>query len=397
MKSIRNLASVSLSVLLAGCLPTLDMRDPVPEPLVERASVADFGTIRYYSDDADSLERLALARIQHLKHKFANQNVRGKRFDINFLSLSGGGSDGAFGAGFLVGWSERGTRPQFDAVSGISTGAMIAPLAFLGPKYDQQLREAYTTISTDDVAQRQVLSAILGQSAGLVSTEPLQRLIAKYMTQEMLEEIAVAHRNGRMLLIGTTNLDAQKSVIWDIGAIANSGRTDALALTRQIILASAAIPGAFPPVEVNVQADGKPFVELHVDGGVTRQVFLYPPGYSPTMIDRAIGWKPNRRAYIIRNSKVDPQFKAIEAKLLPIASRSIDTLIKTQGVGDLYKIYMIAKRDGVDYNLTYIPPDFNVQSSSAFDKVYMNALFQKGYEMARSGYQWEKAPPATAF
>jgi hypothetical protein len=132
---------------------------------------------------------------------------------------------------------------------------------------------------------------------------------------------------------------------------------------------------------------------MHVDGGVTRQVFLYPPGFEPEIIDAAVGWKPARSAYIIRNGKVSPEFAVTKAKLLPITSRSISTLIKTQGVGDLYQIYLTTKRDRVDYNLAYIPADFAMQSKSAFDKAYMNALFKLGYSLGRAGMKWEKSPP----
>lgn len=273
------------------------------------------------------------------------------------------------------------------------TGTMMAPLAFLGPKYDPLLKEAYTTLTDSDVATPQIFSAMLGKSAGLADTTPLKALVAKYMTAEMLVEIAQEHRKGRVLMIGTTNLDAQRSVIWDIGAIASSGSPNSLDLVRQIILASAAIPGAFPPVQINVIADGKKFQELHVDGGVTRQVFLYPPGFSPKTVDKVIGWKVKRRLFIIRNTKVDPEFAQTKDQLIPIATRSIATLIKTQGIGDLYQMYATAERDGVDYHLAHIPSDFAVASKSAFDKDYMNALFQRGYELGRAGYKWHKVPP----
>jgi hypothetical protein len=142
-----------------------------------------------------------------------------------------------------------------------------------------------------------------------------------------------------------------------------------------------------------VQVDGKVYDELHVDGGVTRQVFMYPPGYSPRVVDKALGWKAKRYAYIIRNAKIDPQFKITKAKLLPISARSIDTLIKSQGIGDLYRIYATASRDGVDYNVAHIPSSFSVPSKSTFDRTYMNALYELGYSSASSGYKWHKAPP----
>jgi predicted acylesterase/phospholipase RssA len=238
-----------------------------------------------------------------------------------------------------------------------------------------------------------VFAAVIGAADSLADTKPLQALVAKYMTAAMLKEIAAEHKKGRILMIGTTNLDAQRSVIWDIGAIAESGHPDSLELVRKIILASASIPGAFPPIDISVTADGKQYKEMHVDGGVTRQVFLYPPGFSTRDVDKALGWKINRRVYIIRNAKIDPEFAVTKDQLLPIASRSISTLIKTQGIGDLYQIHTTARRDGIDYNLAYIPKDFTVVAKDAFDKAYMNALYDLGYSLGRAGYGWHKMPP----
>jgi predicted acylesterase/phospholipase RssA len=384
---------IPLVVLNGGCATDLGPRVAVPVGLVESAAVSDLENIRFWGDSKQKdYAVLTERRIAAIRELYGDKAANVSR-DSHFLTLSGGGSDGAFGAGLLVGWTERGDRPRFDFVTGVSTGAMMAPLAFLGPKYDAKLREAYTTLTDGDVATPQILSALVGASAGLADTTPLKGLVAKYMTAEMLAEIAAEHRNGRALMIGTTNLDAQRAVIWDIGAIAASGSPSSLNLIRQIILASAAIPGAFPPVEIDVTAGGRRYQELHVDGGVTRQVFLYPPGFSPKVIDGAIGWKIRRRLFIIRNTKVDPEFSETQDQIIPIATRSISTLIKTQGVGDLYQIYVTAKRDGVDYNLAYIPPDFAVPAKSAFDKTYMNALFQRGYELGRAGYPWHKQPP----
>ncbi|WP_162918648.1 patatin-like phospholipase family protein [Taklimakanibacter deserti] len=380
---------------MAGACASSDaLRDPVPKGLVDRATVDNLEGIRFWGDAPPGTYRsIAEARIAQLEKKYGASGLKGKKVAVESLSLSGGGDDGAFGAGLLVGWSESGTRPEFEIVTGISTGSMIAPMAFLGPRYDGMLKEAYTTVSSKQLVKTQVLSALLGSSDGLADPRPLANMIARYTSQKMLEEIAAEYRKGRFLLIGTTNLDAQRPVIWDIGALANSGRPDALQLMRKIILASASVPGALPPVELKVAADGKFYDEMHVDGGVTRQVFLYPPGFEPEIIDEALGWKPARRAYIIRNGKVSPEFAVTKAKLLPITSRSISTLIKTQGVGDLYQIYLTTKRDRVDYNLTYIPADFAMQSKSAFDKAYMNALFKLGYSLGRAGMKWEKSPP----
>jgi predicted acylesterase/phospholipase RssA len=390
---LRALTFVGLAATAAGCAADLVPRAAVPQGLVDQASVPELQHVRFWGDSKPGAYKdLTEKRIEAVR-KVYGSNASKITKTANILTLSGGGSDGAFGAGLLVGWTEHGDRPQFDFVTGISTGAMMAPLAFLGSKYNPQLKEAYTTLSTDDVATTQVFAAVIGAADSLADTKPLQALVAKFMTAEMMKEIAEEHRKGRILMIGTTNLDAQRSVIWDIGAISASGYPGSLDLIRKIILASAAIPGAFPPIEISVTADGKQFQEMHVDGGVTRQVFLYPPGFSPKDVDKAIGWKVKRRLYIVRNTKIDPEFAVTKDQLLPIATRSISTLIKTQGIGDLYRIYSTAKRDGVDYNLAYIPQEFDAISTSGFDKAYMNALYQRGYELGRAGYDWHRAPP----
>ncbi len=384
---------VVLAVPLAACNPDSPMLDRVPEPLVDSVRIGDFKNIRFDAEDPASLHALAEERISEIREAYGAGSLRGRSIDINYLSLSGGGGDGAYGAGLLVGWTASGRRPKFDVVTGISTGALIAPMAFLGPAYDAKLKEAYTTVSTADVERSQDVMALVGGADSLSGAGGLQALIARYLTAPMVEAIAAEHRKGRALLIGTTNLDSQRPIIWDIGAIAESGRPDALALIRQIIQASASIPGEFPPVKIAVSADGKPFNELHVDGGVTRQVFLFPPGYDPKIVDTAIGWRPTRRAYIIRNAKVDPDYELTQSQLLPIANRSISTLIKTQGIGDLYRIYTVSQLDKIDFNVSYIPSDFTARSTSFLDKDYMNKLFDFGYQEGKAGIRWNKKPP----
>lgn len=370
------------------------MPNAVPEADLTSAKVGSFGTpIRYWADEPSGAfverERKTIATVR------ANygDSLRGKRFPINYLSISGGGADGAYGAGFLTGWTKRGDRPKFNVVTGISTGSMIAPLAFLGPKYDPMLKEAYTTVGTKDIASLQVLSALLGRSTGLTDNAGLKRLVQRYLTQEMLDEIAVESRKGRALLIGTTLLEGERPVIWDIGAIAETGNPQALGLVHDIILASAAIPGAFPAVNISVTVAGKTYTETHVDGGVTRQVFMYPASYRPKEVDKVIGWKPQRTVYIIRNSKVVPEYTPIRASIFPIVGRSVSTLIKSDGIGDLHRIYVVAQRDGVRYNVTAVPKTFTLKSKSAFDKDYMTALFDAGYEAALAPSPWKNVPP----
>jgi predicted acylesterase/phospholipase RssA len=305
----------------------------------------------------------------------------------HYLALSGGGADGAYGAGILVGWTAAGTRPEFTIVTGTSTGALIAPFAFLGPRYDPVLRKLYTELSTADLVERRSLFDIV-RNESATSSAPLRRLLEQYIDDAFVAELAEQHRRGRSLLIGTTNLDACRSVIWDIGAIASSGHPRALELIRSIMLASAAIPAAFPPVLIDVEADGQRCQEMHDDGGAMPQVFLYPPSVRlAEQVQRA------RRLYIIRNARLDPEWADVQRRTLPIAGRAIASLIATQGIGDLYRLYLQAQRDGLDYNLAFIPPTFRAVPKEVFDRDYMNQLYEVGYDLARHGYPWQKTPP----
>lgn len=379
---------------LAGCAAAI-ARNPVPASLEDQATVVGMGPapIRFWGDElppnADQLvkEKWAQARASR------PELVRGgKRPVVHFLALSGGGSDGAFGAGLLGGWTASGTRPEFDLVTGVSTGALTAPFAFLGPKYDAALKHVFTQSTTRDIAIAQPVRGLLGGDS-LASNAPLARVVAYYVTEDFQAEIAAEHRKGRRLLIGTTNLDAERPVIWDMGAIAASGEPGSLELFRKVLLASAAIPAVFPPGFVKVAAEGGVYDEMHVDGGATREVFLVPSQFMAKKVDSRLGINPIRRAYIVRNGRVAPEYKAVKPRTLSIAGRAVSSLIKSQGVGDLNELYMFAKRNGIDYNLAYIPGDFPDTSTQAFDPVYMGKLYEVGYSLAENGYPWRKTPP----
>jgi predicted acylesterase/phospholipase RssA len=309
---------------------------------------------------------------------------------ISFLALSGGGADGAFGAGLLVGWSQRGDRPDFNIVTGISTGALIAPFAFLGPAYDAQLRKLYTEISDKDVLQLRSIAAALLDDA-LADNQPLQRLVEANITQQMLDAIAAESLKGRTLLVGTTDLDARRSVFWNLALMAESRHTQALALVRKILVASAAIPGELPPAMIDVEVDGRRYQEMHVDGGTTQQVFVLPSEVVMTEVARR-----ERTLYVIRNSRLAIDSTAVERSALAIASRAIASLIHTQGIGDLYEIATLARRDGAQFRLAFIPDSFNQTAQDSFDRKYMNALFEVGYQLGRDGYRWAHKPPGLA-
>jgi predicted acylesterase/phospholipase RssA len=311
---------------------------------------------------------------------------------LDMLAISGGGDDGAFGAGLLVGWSEAGTRPEFELVTGISTGALMAPFAFLGSTHDADLRTVYTEITQRDIFIRRGLLAALTSDA-MADTAPLQHMLERHVTQALLDEIAAEYAKGRVLLVGTTDLDSREPVIWNMTAIAASHSPNALPLFRKVLLASASIPGAFPPVMIDVDVGGQRYQEMHVDGGTVTQVFVYPPTLRVADEAAARGGDRERRLYVIRNSSIEPDWTVVKRSTLPIAARAVSSLMATQGIGDLYRIYLLADRDDIDFNLAYIPASFDAPKKGQFDQAYMRALFKQGEDMARTGYPWEKHPP----
>jgi predicted acylesterase/phospholipase RssA len=309
----------------------------------------------------------------------------------SLLAISGGGDNGAFGAGVLVGWSESRTRPSFKIVTGISTGALIAPLAFVGAECDPLLAEMYITIDQTDIFEKRPIVAGLFSDA-LADSRPLQNLIAKYVDANLMARIAKESRRGRALVIITTNLDAGVPVIWNIGAIAESERPEAIGLIRKILLASASIPGFFPPVMFDVTVNGVAHQEMHVDGGASMQTFLYPAALQVRKIPNGGGARA-RTAYVIRNGRLTQGWDEVARSTPAIATRAVATLTTNSGVGDLYRIYALAKRDGVRLQLAYIEDDFEQPHPAEFDRQYMMKLFEYGRAKAQAGYPWRAAPP----
>ena len=306
-----------------------------------------------------------------------------------FLAISGGGDNGAYGAGLLNGWTASGTRPEFKVVTGVSTGALIAPFAFLGPRYDYVLEKVYTATSQKDIfKKRGLLSGLFGDA--MADSAPLAAIIASYVNQQLLDEIAAEGEKGRVLLVGTANLDSLEPVVWNMSVLAASKDPRAITLFRQVLLASASIPGAFPPVMIDVEVDGVRYQEMHVDGGTMAQVFFYPPSADLSQIAAA---QRKRVLYVIRNARLDPDWASVNRRTLSIATRAISSLTRTQGVGDLYRIYATTQRDGIDFNMTFIPPTFNTPHLEEFDTNYMRALYSVGQQAAQSGLNWHKLPP----
>jgi Patatin-like phospholipase len=385
---------IAVAAMLAGC--ATPMRLPAePRAQLGKAEVVGMPGVRYIAQDPEDMARFAddaRMLVDRERDYLARIGHTGTLPAANFLAISGGGDDGAFGAGLLCGWTTSGQRPQFKVVTGISTGALIAPFAFLGAKYDAVLRAVYTqTVPTDILSARGITAAVFDDA--LADNAPLLKLTKRYVTEGMLRDVAAEYAKGRALLIGTANLDARRGVIWNMGAIAASGAPGALELFQRLMVASAAIPGAFPPAMIDVEVGGKRYQEMHVDGGTVAQVFIYPPTYKLKQSAEAQGIQRQRNLYVIRNARLDPDYVDVERQALTIVQRAISSLIHTQGIGDLRLIYEIAQRDGLDYNLAFVPPSFNAPHKENFDTAYIRALFQVGYDLGKKGYPWEKTPP----
>ena len=385
---------ISLIVIgvMVGCGK---IRTPLPPELFRESEVQGMTGVRTYAFEHNlEFEADLIASVkQELRFSLTAHDDASGHFNI--LALSGGGSNGAFGAGILNGLSATGTRPIFKIVTGISTGALIAPFAFLGKDYDQVLKQVYTSVETKDIMK--LNSYIISEQGldSLADSSPLRNLIEKYVTEKIIRSVALAHQKGRRLYIGTTDLDVGRLVIWNMGAIAAYDKPEADNLFRKILLASASIPILLPPVYIPVEAKGEIYEEMHVDGGVSTQVFLYGDILNLNDVARSVGLSSvgPGRIYIIQNLKSLPQYVPVKSNLVSISKRTVTSLLANQGNGDLYRIYSIAKREGIEFKLVFIPFTYESHDPLKFDPVSMEKLFDLGYRMASSGDPWQNHPP----
>jgi predicted acylesterase/phospholipase RssA len=378
------LLALGVSFALVGCA-AIEPRNALPEASAAYIDPDGFHNIRFWGDEVAP----GVASPKDDPASVSSQRG-GPRRQLNLLAISGGAEDGAFGAGLLAGWGDAGNRPEFDLVTGVSSGALIAPFAFLGRAHDAQLREIFTQYGRKDIFAYNVPSLLEGSA--LVDDSPLSRLIAKYIDRDFIRDVAEQRKRGRVLLIGTTNLDAQRPVLWDMGRIAASERPDAIDLFRRVLLASATLPGVFAPVRIKVRVGDKNYDELHVDGGITRQVFIAPSTLRLVSGSSVRSTMTGAHLFVIRNGRIDPQWEPVNENVVSITQRSLSTLIKNQSIGDLYRIYSVANQEGIDFNLASIPSDFAVRADELFDQKYMSALFERGYQMG-GHYPWIKSPP----
>lgn len=389
---------VALCLGLAACgsLP----RNATPVQSALEGSIPGFPGVRGWAGQASSTLQ------QDLVRSFAQESPQDFPPDASgtvryaHLALSGGGANGAFGAGFLEGWTAKGTRPVFKIVTGVSTGALMAPFAFIGPEYDRALREFYTTTRSKDIF-------VLGSTVGLLwqlvagealaDTRPLQAMIARHVDEELLERVADAHQRGRRLYIGTANLDAPRFVVWNMGLIATSGHPDALVLFRKVMLASASIPVAFPPVffEVELRPGGPRYDEMHVDGGVGARVFLNGGVFRGSVIRErgGMGGAGREDIFVIHNGQLIPRPDPVPRSLAQIASRSIDASGRAAALGDLIRIHGYAQSEDGSFSWVTIPREVNMASDEVFDPAQMQVLYDLGRRMAAEGGNWFTLPP----
>jgi hypothetical protein len=367
---------------LAACVAL--PREPVSEMEQQHAEVPDMPGVR---DWADAPQRLIMEDA-HAASRAAAASPDG----FVYLALSGGAEYGAYGAGVLAGWSAAGTRPEFTIVSGVSTGALMAPFAFLGSTYDPLLREAYTGGAASKVLSAGgPLTGLFG--SGFYDTKPLERLVARFVDETMLAAVAAEHARGRRLYVVTTNLDAQRPVLWDMGAIATSGHRRSLDLFRDVLVASASVPGLFRPMPIEAEAAGRRFREMHVDGGVTAQYFLAPPALlSGALPIRDPAGAKRTRIYVIVNNQIEPEFDLVPARTLRVATRAVETSIKAQGVSLLNATEQFADHHGIPLNIAFIDVHFD-DAIPRFDPALMLYLYEKGYREAASNRAWRASPP----
>lgn len=368
---VRSLA-LACGLALAAC--TSLPRTPYTAADASASRVLDIDGVRRYADEPVT------------KFSVEQDKASGSR---TYLALSGGGADGAYGVGVLNGWTAARNRPTFSVVSGVSTGGLIAPFAFLGSQYDDTLRELYTSgIAESLLNDPSIIRVLFG--SGLFGNTRLRELVARYVGPEIMAQVARENAKGRRLLVVTTDLDTQRTAIWDMGKIAAVGTPEALKLFRDVMAASASIPLVFPPILIEAEGQGRKFQEMHVDGGVTAPVLTLPEAllFQGRLPDSA-----KMDIYILVNKKIERNFELVANSTIDVASRSLSSITQSQTRAIIFSTYDFAQRNHLGFHLSYIERDYPAPPSEGFDTGYMRALYQYGYEKAAGGRAWTSRMP----
>ncbi len=385
-----------LVVSVAGC-GTL-VRNPVPADLTNEAIVSGLPDVRSWA--ANPGRALQDDLVRSFKQESRTEFPVGPDGVVQYshLLLSGGGANGAFGAGLLNGWTKNGNRPVFKIVTGVSTGALMAPFALLGPKYDDALRELYTMTRSQNIFISGSMFGMLTQlffGEALADTGPLATMIARYVDASFVREVAEAHAQGRRLYVGTADLDSQRFVVWNMGLIAQASYPDKVRLFRQVMLASASIPVVFPPVYFDVEARGRTYDEMHVDGGVGAMVFFNAGLFSPSIARKTAGSAPGHdRIFVIHNGQLAPPAPTPTPRTVrAISTRVLEARGRAGVIGDLFRIYTIAQREGAEYRWVTIPNGVSLEGEEFFDPAMMTSLYEVGFKHGLAGGEWNTRLP----
>ncbi len=370
------LTLIPVAVILSGCTRTLDRALDAKE--AEAASIAGYGEIRTYLDD----------RLDEAPRDVVNWAPQIREDGLDALMISGGGAGGAFSVGVLSGWSAEKSRPQFDVVTGVSTGALIAPFAFLGSAYDDTLVNLYTSGVAEDLVRSKRASGLFGPS--LLRADPLRRMIERFITPTVLQQVAAEHRKGRRLLVLTTNLDTQRAVVWNMGAIANSGRPGALALFQDILVASSSIPGVYPAVMIKAESRGRHFEEMHSDGGSASQVLMLPQALLTS--STSLAKRQSVNFYVIVNNALMPEYATTPDKALSVIARAYSIFVKSQTQSALTALYNYSKLTGARFHLASIDAQVPYSMLDPFNTNYMRAVYNLGYAEVVAGTLWRDSP-----
>ncbi|ATC25799.1 patatin family protein [Caulobacter vibrioides] len=377
MRAFRVLAALMVGLMLSACGTV--SREAFTAQDIGAAAPQGLSDVRFSA--ADPAAGLKFAQEVH-------DHTAGRK--VNVLAISGGGSNGAYGAGILVGWTAAGNRPDFDIVTGVSTGALTAPFAYLGKDWDRRLTEAYTSDAADRILEKRGLDLFFNPS--IFRNHALRDLVAKYVDPPLLYAIAVEHAKGRRLMIATTNLDTEETMIWDMGAIASRGDAAALQLFRDVLVASAAIPGVFPPILIEVEGGDRKLSEMHVDGSVTTPFFVAPETLLLSILPGRDQTGPGEVSVIV-NGQIDGGFGFTKGDTLSILGRSWIAMSKAQLRTHLTANAAFTRRNGGVFRYTAIPDHAKGDFSGLdFASEGRRALFTLGYDLGKSGGAW--AAPA---
>ena len=377
---VRILQLMMTALLLASCT-TVPRTDFGVDQQAEAQPVG-FSDVRFDADNLDQSRALG----DEIRSKLPNIATNG----LQMLVLSGGGSEGAYGAGVLQGWSRSGKRPKFAIVTGVSAGALIAPFAFLGPEWDDRLQAAFTDGRTAKLLRRRrALDALF--SGGIYEAEPLRRLVESYVDDQLIADIAKENATGRRLLVATTDLDTQRSVVWDMGAIASHGGAAARALFTDVLVASASVPGVFPPVLIAVQDNqGRHFEEMHVDGGTTETFFGIPESMLLTKTRRAEN--KNFHLYVLLNTNDKPSFSVTKTDTIAVAARAFDTMTKASTRTLVSVTEAFCLRNNLSCLFAEVPSSAAKNDFLDFSTSNAIQLFQLGQADGLTGSGWRASP-----